>query len=234
MKKTALSLAKASPILIAVCLVLSSFQVGFLSSYTVPCFSFKEINVNYQNTSPADNGSYTGDVPVNISVRYNARSSAKNAYLIPYQEISCLYRLDNGEWKNTSLSYASEQTYFGDPLNRDYWNDLYCNYSAVLHGLSNGVHLLDIDFKPDVRDHLRRSSNGTLFASEHSSPNTSLPTDASIVFFVFGNDIKPLTTAQIPARGYDPFLAIVAVAIIAMVVVVSGLLVYFRRRKEKP
>ena len=232
MKKTALSLAKASPILIAVCLVLSSLQVGFLSSYTVPYFSFKEINVNYQNTSPADNGSYSGDVPVNISVRYTARSSAKNAYLIPYQEISCLYRLDNGEWKNTSLSYASEQTYFGDPINRDYWNDLYCNYSAVLHGLSNGVHLLDIDFKPDVSDHLRRSSNGTLFASEHSRPNTSLPTNASIVFYVFGNDIKPTATAQIPARGYDPFLGIVAVAIIAMVVVVSGLLLYFRKRKQ--
>jgi len=44
MKKTALSLAKASPILIAVCLALSSFQVGFLSSYTVPYFSLKRTN----------------------------------------------------------------------------------------------------------------------------------------------------------------------------------------------
>jgi hypothetical protein len=229
--KKAVLLSQAKPLLIviAMSLVFLPLQFGFQGACAIPDFSFKEIIAEIQNISPADNRSYIGDVPVNISVRYYARSYARNTGLIPYQEISCLYQLDNGEWKNASLIYASEQKALGDPVSRVYWNYLYCNYSAVLEGSSNGEHLLDIDLKPDLDHHIRISSNGTyVFDSLHSQDNQgSLPDNAKVTFYVFGDD-KPMSTVQSASREHEPFLTIAAIPIVA--VAVAGVLVHFKKR----
>ena len=129
-------------------LVFFGFQrVRFV--YAVPEFSLSEINAEIWIISPVDNGSYTGDVPLNISIRFGAFSRVPNASRIPYQKISCLYKIDDGEWKNASLVYASKQGGFWHPTHAAYWNEVRCNYSALLHGLSNGWHILNVTLKPE-------------------------------------------------------------------------------------
>jgi hypothetical protein len=172
-----------------------SLQLGFVQASTVPSFPFGEITANFQNISPADNASYIREVPVNISVRFYAFSDAKNA-LVPFQDIICLYRVDNGEWQNATLHNASGQRYAGSPISKTWENYVDCYYNATLQGLSNGAHLLDIDFKPDLSDHLRSSTNGKLFASEHSRPNTTLPKNASITFYNFTSNEPTTATPQ--------------------------------------
>ncbi len=203
-------------------------QFGYAKAYTFPNFPFEEINVQYKNISPADNACYIRKVPVNISVRFYAFSRAKNA-LVPYQEISCLYSVDNGEWQNATLHNASAHKYSWYPANRMWEIYVDCYYNATLQSLSNGVHLLEVDFKPDIGGRSRLSSNGKLFASEHSSPNTTLPRNASITFYVFGNN-KPNPTAQPINTEYDPLFSIIVLTI--SVLVTSSLLIYFKKRKN--
>ena len=228
---TTLSLSKFISVTIAASLVFSLLQFGFLSADVIPNFPFNEITAQIQNISPADNGSYVATIPVNVSVRFSAFSKAPNADLIPYQEINCIYRLDNGEWKNVSLSEASEQTSFGDPILQGYWNDVYCNYSATLQGLSSGVHLLDIDLKP-VGERVRLSSNGkNLFAYPDTQNNHSLPSNASIIFYVSGNENGPTPTDQPTNTQHESFLTIVAVLI--AVIVAMSVLVYYKKRRHQ-
>ena len=188
-------------------------------------FPFSDIIAGIQNFSPADNGSYIGDVPLIISVRFSARSDAPNYSLIPYQEISCLYQLDNGEWKNASLYYASEQKAWYDPTFQGYWNQLDCNYSALLTGLSNGEHLLDIDLKPDLEYHYRISSDGT-------NVQENLLDNATITFYVFGNYNESVPTDQ--SSNSEPFpTTVVAITSAASLVIASvSLLIYFKRRRR--
>jgi hypothetical protein len=186
MKKAVIALPKSLPRVIVISLVLSlallGFQhVGFVSA--VPEFSFSEIEAEIQVSSPVDNGSYTGDLSLNISIRYYALSHVPNSSVIPYQNINCLYQVDNNDWKNASRISASQQGGFWDPPNDGYWNVIDCNYSAVLQGLFNGEHLLDIDLKPDLEYHYRVASNETYVDN------------ATISFFVFGNYDKPMPTA---------------------------------------
>ena len=224
---TALSLSKFISVAIATALVFSLLQFGFLSADVIPNFPFNEITAQIQNISPADNESYAGAVPLTISVRFSAFSKTQNADLIPYQKINCIYRLDNGEWKNVSLSEASEQTSFGDPILKGYWNDVYCNYSATLQGLSNGVHLLDINLEP-VGERVRLSSNGkNLFAYPDTQNNHSLPSNSSIIFYVSGNENGPTPTDQPTNTQHEPFLTIVAVSI--AVIVAMSVLVYCKK-----
>ena len=146
-------------IIVALITLSSSLQTIFVFATTVQKFSLNDISANIQNISPSDNGCYIRDIPVNITVHFSGYSRYKP--LIPYQEINCLYRVDNGEWQNASLFSASDQKYYGSPANRVNVNYVDCYYNATLRGLSNGAHFLDIDLKPDIDNHVRTSSNGT-------------------------------------------------------------------------
>ena len=114
--------------------------------------------------------------------------------------------------------------------NRVNVNYVDCYYNATLHGLSNGAHLLDIDLKPDIDDHVRTSSNGTLFGSDHSRPNTTLPTNSSITFYVLGNN-TPNPTVPPTNNKLEPLFAVIALTI--AVLLTTGLLVYYRTRKHQ-
>lgn len=224
MKATRLGLSKSLSMIIIISLVFSLLQFGFLRAHATPKFPFKNVIAGIQNISPTDNGSYTGDVPLNISVRFSARSDAPNSSLLPYQEITCIFQLDNGEWRNASLYSASEQRAWYDPTFQGYWNQLDCNYSAVLQGLSNGAHLLDIDLKPDLDYHYRISSNGTLVQK-------NLLDNATITFYVFGNYDKPVPTDQ--SMSPSPEIVLIVI-IISTVIIVTGLgvLIHFKKRKR--
>lgn len=168
---------------IVVSLVISLALLGFQRTEFAGAtseFSFKDIEAEIQIISPADNGSYTGDVSLNISIRFSAYSEAPNSSVIPYQDISCIYQLDNSEWTNASL-YSASDNGFRDWVNGGYWNIIKCNYSALLQGLSNGAHLLNVSLKPGEIDLYDYPSMIRIFTS-------------TVNFFVFGNYDKPVPT----------------------------------------
>jgi len=234
MKRQALTLSKFLAVIILTSLVFSSAQFGFLRASAIPNFPFTEIIARIQNISPADNGSYIGDAPLNVSIRFSARSYAPNSSLIPYKEISCIYQLDNGEWKNASLCYASEQGAWYDPTFQGYWNQLDCNYSAVLQGLANGAHSLNVSLTPDLQYYYRVLSNGSsLFYSVGHYVYDALA-NSTINFYVSDNYDKPAPTDQTANMQQEPFPIILAVAVSVAVVAIFavGVLAYFKKGKR--
>jgi|YelNatPaOPRAMG01_1025707.scaffolds.fasta_scaffold36155_3 hypothetical protein len=191
-------------------LVFFGFQrVRFV--YAVPEFSPSEIYAVIKIISPIDNGSYTGDVQLNISITFSAFSSGPNMGVIPYQKISCLYRVDGGEWKNASLVHTSGQQGFWNPPNANYWNLVRCNYSALLQGLSNGAHVLDITLKPDGIDYFR--VDGGYRALK--------PT---VIFHVFGNE-PPAPTTQTEN-------SLITATLMATIIAISAPLIFRKIRKS--
>jgi hypothetical protein len=111
-------------------------------------FSTSEIEAEILVTSPIDNGSYTSDVCLDVSIHFYAWSVEKNSSMIPYQDVTCLYQVDTGQYQNASIYYASQQSSWIDIPNNGYWNEMRCNYTASLQGLSDGLHSLRIDLEP--------------------------------------------------------------------------------------
>jgi hypothetical protein len=218
----------ALAVIVALTTLFSLLQTGFVFATTVQKFSLDDIAANIRNISPSDNGSYIGDIGVNITVHFSGYSRYKP--LIPYQEINCLIRVDNGEWQNASLVSASPQKHYGLPANRVNVNYVDCIYNATLNGLSNGAHLLDIDLKPDIENHVRTSSNGTIFGSEHSSGYWTSPRNAPIVFYVSGYNNESTTTSPQPTNtDIGPFVPVIVLSAAAIVAtVVFG---YFKKYK---
>jgi hypothetical protein len=220
----------ALAVIVALITLFSLLQTELVFATTVQKFSLDDIAANIRNISPSDNGSYIGDIAVNITVHFSGYS--RYTPLIPYQEINCLYRVDNGEWQNASLFSASAQKYYGLPSNRVNVNYVDCYYNATLQDLANGAHLLDIDLKPDIEDHVRTLSNGTRFGSEHSSGYWASPRNAPIVFYVSGNNNESTTTSPQPTNtDIGPFIPVIALS--AAAIVATGVLAYFKKHKHQ-
>lgn len=135
-----------------VSLILLFALLGFQCADSVHAtskFSIEDIEATIQIISPVNNETCTGDVSLNISVHFHAKSYDFNtSSVIPYQDINCFYQLDNGEWKNASLCFASEQRAFWSWIARVHTTWVDCNYSALLQGLSNGAHFINVTLKP--------------------------------------------------------------------------------------
>ncbi|MGB9853856.1 MAG: hypothetical protein ACPLRY_03495 [Candidatus Bathyarchaeales archaeon] len=202
-------LAAVAVVSLVLPLALLGFQrIAFV--YALPEFSPSQIQACIWVTSPVDNGFYTGDVPLNISIRFDVFTDGPNEGVIPYQKISCLYKLDDGEWKNASLVYTSGQQGFWNPPNADYANYVVCNYSALLEGLYNGAHILNITLKPDGIPYYRVG-------------NSTYALNSTIVFHVYGN-----YNAQIPQIEKAITITIVTPSILTL----SALLILRKMRKN--
>ncbi|MGB9960212.1 MAG: hypothetical protein ACPLKQ_06810 [Candidatus Bathyarchaeales archaeon] len=205
-------LSSVAVVFLAFSLLLLGFQrVSFVSA--LPEFSLSEIYAVVQVVSPVDNGFYTGNVPLNISISFNVFSSGPNEGVIPYQKISCLYKVDNGEWKNASLVYTSGQQGFWNPPNANYWNYVECNYSALLEGLYNGAHVLNITLKPDGINYYR---------VDHSD----YALNSTIVFHVYGNYEVPAPNPQTPEKP------LTTTVIVVSVITISALIILIKIRKK--
>ena len=73
----------------------------------------------------------------------------KGSHYIPYQNISCVYSLDDSEWQNLTLVSASSPLIFPSLVNKYWYVTMWLNYTAVLHNVSDGSHYLKIDVTPD-------------------------------------------------------------------------------------
>ena len=111
-------------------------------------FSFGDIQAIIQIISPVDNESYEGDVSLNVRVTFQAYSHI-NSTVMPYRDIICFYRLDSNEWRNATLSAVSEPRIHWSWINQIYTIQIDCDYDASLQFLSNGLHSLSVDVKPE-------------------------------------------------------------------------------------
>ena len=209
------------------CLLLIEPQI--VAASTPNIVDFKDITAEIQPISPTYNESYTGNIPFNVTIHFSARSPT-NSSLIPYQDISCQYQLDNGYWNNASLSYASAQKVWYDPTFKGFWNQIDCNYSALLEGLSNGEHHLNITFTPNLKySYLVLSNGSTLIYQEGNSQYNALA-NSTIDFSVFGNYDNPASVSNSQQLSF-PITYVILVSTITLVVIALSLLVYRRHRK---
>jgi hypothetical protein len=134
--------------IVLVLLVVSTLLVFSVEFALCTEFSTSQMEAEILVASPVDNGSYTGDVCLDVSVHFFAWSRQKNSSMIPYRDVACLYKVDDGQYQNASIYYASEQSSWVDIPNSGYWNEMRCNYTASLQGLSDARHSLKIDLEP--------------------------------------------------------------------------------------
>jgi hypothetical protein len=182
--------------------------------------SLGDIQAIIQVISPVANESYTGDVSLNISIHFNAYSPDPNSTsIIPYHDIKCIYQLDNGEWKNASLSFASEQSAFWSWVNNvnELWVD--CNYSALLQDLSNGVHSICVAVNVDVIPSL---DSRTYYGNDGSEYHYS---NSVVNFHVLSNSEQTVPTNQSATQEI-----VFGIATVLTVIIISSLIVVLRRR----
>ena len=208
-------------LLISVLLVLLSVRPHIVIAGSNGSISFGDIQSIIQIISPVDNASYTGDVSLNISVAFEAYSHM-NSTVIPYQDITCIYRLDSSEWRNASFNSVSEPTIYWSWVNQIYTIQITCSYSATLQVSSSGLHSVSVDVNPDViRSFDSRTYNDSI-GVEYYYLNTT-------VNFYVSNSLEHSDSFPIvPSTA-----SIAAVTIAIAIVGVAGLLVYFKKHKRQ-
>jgi len=124
-----------------------SCPVGFADF--VPKFSFESITASIHIKSPVHDGFYAWSfVSLNISMAFYTHAPALDSGEIPYQEVSCIYSLDDCECKDVPLTSVRHQE-FADLPNGGYWVKAFCIYGGDVSGLSGGQHFISLSVKPD-------------------------------------------------------------------------------------
>jgi hypothetical protein len=208
----------------------------YTSNATVP-FSYNELSSQFYIYSPAKNFTYSdSDIMINASLFIGSHESEPGTHYIPYQDISCVYRLDGSEWQNMSLISVYIHEPFCSLVNPFWYSTADLNYSATLHGLSEGEHHLQFNIKPDsihlmiihnqdynystrYQDYLNFSVNAT----DEEVPASSTPSPSPI------SSIEP---TQLPEpQQAEPLTTTLVIASVSIVAIVSiGLLIYFKKR----
>jgi ABC-type transport system involved in multi-copper enzyme maturation permease subunit len=140
-------------LLLFVVLTFSFLASGFgncaESSVKVP-FSYDELAANFSVSSPVENYTYSNStIEIKADVYIGAHDYVKDSHYIPYQNISCIYSLDNSEWQNMTLASTSQPYIFPSLVNNYWYVTMWLNYTAVLHNVTEGQHNLKIDLNPE-------------------------------------------------------------------------------------
>jgi hypothetical protein len=214
--------------LLVTCLLLSlMYDLRCQASASV--IRFDNIMAEIQPLSPSYNESYTGNIPLDVTVHLSAKSQT-NSSLIPYQEIVCQYQVDNGNWINVTLVGASKQKVFYDPTFQGFWNQIDCNYNGSLQELSNGKHSLNITLTPFLDYSYLVLSNGTLPLVRIGDGYYNALMNSTVDFYVYGNYDTQTTTQNQGVPPFPTILVVIASAVAIAVLAVSLLLVKRHRK----
>ena len=113
-------------------------------------FSYNELSSQIMVTAPVENFTYSeSDIMVNVSLHIGSHEYEKNMHYVPYQNITCVYSLDDSEWQNMTLVSAVKNEQFPSLPNKFWYSTMWINYTATMHDVSDGSHYLRIDVKPD-------------------------------------------------------------------------------------
>lgn len=195
-------------------------------------FSFNQVEAIIQPNCPADNASYTGNVTLNMSVQFSAHSKTANQSLIPYQNIHCIYQLDNGSWQNATLTYATQQTDWYDFIISSYWSQMQCNYIATPPMLANGWHSLNVSLTPNLQYYYRVLSNGSSPRIRIGNQTYDALANSTINFYVYGNYDNPAPTQTSQTQPEFSLVAIAIVSAASAIATTAGLIIHYKKPKH--
>jgi hypothetical protein len=171
-----------SVIIVSALLVLPLNVVQCTNSVDATPFAFREIDAAIRIRSPVNNTTYNESaILLNITLYLSGTEWVPESHVIPYREISCIYSLDNGEWKNASLASTTENRVWQSWVNKWWFNQMQSTYTAVLQDLPEGLHFIRVAIRPSgIRsynyhdiDDLEPSVNFTI---SKQSPNSTMST----------------------------------------------------------
>lgn len=129
-----------------------NFNFGCCDDLTnsVP-FSFEELTAQIEVNSPIQNKNFTygSEVCIDVYVHIGGHEYEKGLHYIPYQNFSCVYSLDNGEWQNLTLISYNESPPFASIVNKWWHRVMDINCTATLQNVTAGPHFLTIAIQPD-------------------------------------------------------------------------------------
>jgi hypothetical protein len=141
---------------------------------TAPQHSHGDVYATIEIQTPIYTGANAGSLALDVTIEYYVYERSTQSVLIPYQNFTCIYSVDNGEWKETFLRANVSQSWCMSLVNGGGWNEVFCSYSAVVQGLSDGLHLINVTVTP---------------SEVWSHDYYSLGTDSSIYFAVHGQSV---------------------------------------------
>lgn len=128
------------------------FMLSILAVNLGHCAAFGSPHKGFGTTirvdSPQVNATYTGDVSLNVSIHFYIENTV-NSSIPPYQNIRCIYQIDNNNWTDASLDSVAKPSSFWDWIHGIYWNGIDCNYGCLLSQLSDGNHTLKVNICHD-------------------------------------------------------------------------------------
>jgi len=207
--------------------ILFVFNFQTTTAQTQSKFPFDKVVAVIQPVSPDDNMSYVGIISLNLTIHYNVQSGSPNSSLIPYEDIICIYQLDDNDWENASLSYASPQTFWYDPTFQGYWVEMDCNYTAILPELADGSHSLQVNLTPDLNYYYRVLSNGSSVIIRDGIKAYNAIAHAPINFTI-GNTDNIVPSAD--ESGQSSTNVLIVIGLSGLVVSIS--LVFFKLKKK--
>jgi hypothetical protein len=184
-------------------------------------YPISDVYAKTQITSPLDNRSYLGSlVTLNVTVRLCVFACESHPGVIPYQDITCIYSLDGGEWASVPFQFYAWKGVMPSANKGRYYDVVVCFYAVGVMNLSEGGHSIRVAVKPDsLRSYYRE--NSTLEQSINFMAIEKSP--------VLTESPPPEPRMQQSGSGY----AVAAgVAAIASEVASLGLTSYFKKRKR--
>jgi len=158
--------------------------------------------------SPQVNVTYTGDVSLNVSIHFYIEDTV-NSSLPPYQNIGCIYQVDDNNWTDFPLDSVSNPSSFWDWIHGIYWNGIDCNYSCLLSNLSDGNHTLKVNICPD---------------DSVTPMNGSSLKDSVVAFSVTGNSNQ---TEQNQSTIFTPIN--IAISLAVTLITIPTLVILFKK-----
>jgi hypothetical protein len=216
----------------------------YTSNATVP-FSYNELSSQLYIYSPAKNFTYSdSDIMINASLFIGSHESEPGTHYIPYQDISCVYSIDGSEWQNMSLVSVYIHEPFCSLVNPFWYSTADLNYSATLHGLSEGEHHLQFNIKPDsihlmiihnqdynYSTRYQDYVNFAVKATGEKVPVSSTPSQSPTPSLTPTNTAEPTSSPE--PQQPEPFPTTLVIAIIVIIAVVCiGSIVYFKKHKQ--
>jgi hypothetical protein len=206
-------------IIISVFLALALNVVQGASSGDATPFSLDEISAGVQITSPISNKTYTESaVLLNVTLYLGATEWVPRSHVIPYQEINCVYSLDNGEWKNAPLTSTIQKEAWQSIVNKCWYNQMESNYTVVLQGLSEGLHFIRVAVKPD---------------NVHSYNYYSFDLEPSVNFTINNPNATMILPSAQPKSETQQAEATYAVAVGTAIIIVIALIAVVLKKRDK-
>jgi hypothetical protein len=165
-----------SIVIVSALLVLPLDVVQCTNSVDATPLFFHEIGAGIQILSPIGNTTYTeSTILLNVTLYLTGTEYwVHESRVIPYQEISCVYNLDNGEWKNASFVSNTESLVWKSFVNELWYTQMECTYTAVLQDLPEGLHFIRVAVS--AREYTIRSYNSHDVDEREASVNFTIST----------------------------------------------------------